>query len=437
MRGVVKALLLGSSVLCLLTGAKPAQAQSASVSNSDLAAELDAMRDRERASQQRIKQLEQRLQALEAATGLHGDSPISDDQQALLRGRGLTTGAASAAVAIQTTPAIDEVAASDPEDRKAPAPPPVVEQVTEARQGYFGRRFNIEPGITYSHFSNAQLNLSGFLALDAIFLGLISIDEINSDVLTADVTGRFGVSRRFQVDANVPYLFRRSNFQSGGAGANAEGLAEKTVHTNGLGDISMGASYRIFEETANRPDVVLNIRAKAPTGRHPFGIELVEVEGTEGNLSVPEHLSTGTGVWSAAAGLSILKTIDPMVVYGSLTYFHNFGRHFDDVDEALGDQPGRAKLGNSFQYGVGVAFALNDRSSINTAFTQRFVTRSKLRRDGEDWQEIVGSQANIGLLNIGATFSLSDQLAVLVNLGAGLTDDAPDMAVNIRVPYSF
>jgi hypothetical protein len=437
MRSVVRALLSGSCALIFLSSAETAFAQSAAISNADLAAELEAMRAREQAAQERIQVLEKRLEAIEAATGLSGDQPIPDNLQSQLRGRGLTTGAASAAVAIQTTPEVDEVAASDAEDRKAPAPPPVVEQVTEARQGYFGRRFNIEPGITYSHFSNAQLNLSGFLALDAIFLGLISIDEVNADVLTTDVTGRFGVTNRFQLDANVPYLFRRSNFQSGGAGANAEGLAEKTVHTKGLGDISMGASYRVFEETAKRPDVVFNARVKAPTGRHPFGIELVEVEGTEGNLSVPDRLSTGTGVWSAAAGLSLLKTIDPMVVYGSLTYFHNFKNDFNDIDEALGDQPGTAKLGNSFQYGVGVAYALNDRSSINMAFTQRFVSRSKLRREGEDWEEIVGSQANIGLLNIGATFSLSDQLAVLVNLGAGLTDDAPDMAVNLRVPYSF
>jgi hypothetical protein len=435
MRSLVKALLSGSCAVIFIASAQPAFSQSTQISTSDLAAELEEMRNRERAAQERIKLLEQRLEAIEAATGLN--QPIDEHVQANLRGRGLSTGSASAAIAMQTTPAVDEVASADPEDRKAPAPPPVVEQVTEARQGYFGRRFNIEPGITYSHFSNAQLNLSGFLALDAIFLGLISIDEVNADVLTADVTGRFGVTNRFQVDANVPYLFRRSNFQSGGAGANAEGLAEKTVHTNGLGDVSMGASYRIFEETATRPDVVFNARVKAPTGRHPFGVELVEVENTEGNLSVPEHLSTGTGVWSGAAGLSILKTIDPMVVYGSLTYFHNFARNFDDIDEAPGDQPGRAKLGSSFQYGVGVAYALNDRSSINMAFTQRFVKRSKLRREGEDWEEIVGSQANIGLLNVGATFSLSDRLAVLVNLGAGLTDDAPDMAVNFRVPYSF
>lgn len=433
MRNVVSVLLAGGIAVSSFCHSDTAFAQSAPVPSADLTAELEAMRLREKAALARVEALEERLEILEAAAGLGGQVPLGDAAQAQLRARGLSS---ASTVAIQTTPPPGEVAAQDP-DRKAPAPTDVIEVVTQARQGYFGERFNIEGGIAYSHFSNAQLNLSGFLALDAIFLGLISIDEVNADVLTADVTGRFGITDRLQLDINVPYIYRRSNFQSGGAGGNAAGLAEKTVTSSGLGDVSVGASYRLFRETARRPDVVLNARVKAPTGRDPFGVELVEVEGTEGNLSVPTKLSTGTGVWGAAAGVSVLKTIDPMVVFGSLTYFHNFEGRFDDVDESSDDQPGRAKLGNAIQYGLGVAYALNDRSSINMSFSQRFVQRTKVRRDGEDWQKIVGSNFNVGVLNLGATFSLSERLALLANLGVGMTDDAPDMVVSLRVPYQF
>ncbi len=193
-----------------------------------------------------------------------------------------------------------------------------------------------------------------------------------------------------------------------------------------------------MRETARRPDIVLNVRAKAPTGRHPFGIELVEVENTEGNLSVPERLSTGTGVWTGAAGVSVLKTIDPMVVFGSLTYFHNFDGEFDDISGAPGDQPGRARIGNAIQYGTGVAFALNDTSSLSFSFTQRFVRSTRVRLDTVDeWQRVIGSNANVGTLNIGASFSLTDRLALRANLSTGITDDAPDMAVNVRLPYRF
>ena len=159
--------------------------------------------------------------------------------------------------------------------------------------------------------------------------------------------------------------------------------------------------------------------------------------GSEGNLSVPTKLSTGTGVWGGSVSLSALKTIDPMVVYGSVGYFHNFPRRFRDIDEAPDDQPGRARLGSAFQLGAGVAFALNDRSSINLGYTQRFVRRARIKRDGEGWRDVVGSQANVALMNIGATFSLNERTTLITNVGIGLTDDAPNMVVSARVPLRF
>jgi hypothetical protein len=188
---------------------------------------------------------------------------------------------------------------------------------------------------------------------------------------------------------------------------------------------------------------VFNVHARAPTGRDPFGIELTEVPGSQGNLKIPSRLSTGSGVWGAQAGVSILKTIDPMVVFGSLSYFHNFKRHFSDIDEATDDQPGEAKLGDSIQYGIGFAFALNDQSSLNTSITERFVRHSKLRFDPTDpahttdWQTVVGSEANLAVLNLGGTFSLTHRLTLIANLGVGITQDAPDMNLSVRLPYQF
>lgn len=425
MRGMMVAgLMCGASVVAWPCSASAQAAQGKQDDPAALQAQLDA-------ANARVEALERRLEALESQAGL-GQAPlVSDADKAGMRGRGY---------AIQQTPPAEapSVAQGLEPDRKAPAPTDAVETVTRAQQGTYGARLTLEPGLTYSHFTNAQLNLSGFLALDAIFLGLISIDEVEADVVTADLTARYGLTDRLQLDVNVPYLVRRSTFRSGGAGGNASGLAEKTVKSSGLGDISFGASYRLFRETARRPDVVINARLKSPTGRHPFGVELEEVDDTEGNLSVPGRLSTGTGVWSAAAGVSALKTIDPMVVFGSLTYFHNFQRKFKDLDEIQGDQPGRARLGSAIQYGLGVAYALNEVSSLSMSFTQRFVRSTRIRRDVDDeWQRVIGSTANVGTLNLGATFSLSRDIALLANLATGVTDDAPDMVLSFRIPYRF
>ncbi len=420
--------------------------------DSDLRAELEAMREREAAAQQRIADLEQRLEQLERIAGIVGANRLNAEEQAAMRGQGFGTNVMAPIYRgnqielsrgpqnfISNVLQDEEDAQSGGESgtRRDPAPSQSVEDITDERQGYFGQRFSFEAGVNYAHFDDARINLSGFLALDAIFLGLISVDEQSSDIITTDFTGRFAPNDRLQFDANVPAVYRSSVFQSGGAGGDATGLADARVDEFGIGDVSVGASYRLLRETVGRPDIVLNARVKAPTGKDPFGIELVEVAGTEGNLEVPASLSTGSGVWAASVGASVLKTLDPLIVFGNLTYFHNFPSSFDDIDELPGLQPGDVDIGNAIQLGAGFAFALNEKSSMSTSFTLRYGDESRLRFDGEEYSDVIGSGSTVGLLNLGATFAISQTASLLANVGVGLTTDAPDMTVSLRVPFRF
>lgn len=195
--------------------------------------------------------------------------------------------------------------------------------------------------------------------------------DLAQKLIEADFGLSFHGRRLFHRDSLLSEHYLREQIGSGGAGGNSQGISETVRTGHGLGDVSAGASYRVLQESLTRPDLVVSARVKAPTGRHPFGVELVEIPGSQGNLSVPSQLSTGSGVWGSSISISALKTIDPMEVYGSASSFYNFARHFSDIDEAIGDQPGRARLGSAFQFGAGVAFALNDRSSINLGYTQR------------------------------------------------------------------
>lgn len=405
--------------------------------------QLTELQAREAEARQRAEALETRLSRLEQ----FGSNPISNGEAEDMRGRFAIEQSfaqpsdrsfigVNRAIGIQANQEADQSAVGGG-DRKAPAPTLAQEDVTRQQQGAFGRRLGAELGMSYTHFDNARINLDGFLALDAIFLGTISIDRINADIFTLEPSIDLGLTDRLFVDASIPLLSRISNFQSGGAGGSAAGLAETTIRGAGIGDASIGLSYRLLPESLSTPDVVLNTRVKFPTGRHPFGIGFTEVIGTEGNLSVPDRLSFGTGVYGASVGVSILKTLDPMVVFGSATYFHNFSRNFDDIDEIVGDQPGRVKIGNAYQIGAGLAFALNDKSSISMSYTQRIVERTSLTPENRDQRTVVGSQANVALMNIGATFSLEKNLTLVANVGLGLTDDSPDMAISVRIPFRF
>jgi hypothetical protein len=417
----------------------------------DLERQVEELREREREYRRRLEQLEARLALIERGQAVPGAS-LGAAEAANLRGAYI----APRPVAIPDDPSLAFFRKQDlsqsfvlpsqdapppggeeEEERRSPAPSEAVAEISGEQQGRFGDRLGFDLGLSYSHFDTARISLNGFLALDAIFLGTISIDQVKSDIFTFDPTIRYGISDRLFVDANLPVLYRTSNFRSGGAGGSASALIERTVHDEGIGDLNFGASYRLIEETASMPDVVVSARVRVPTGRDPFGIEFVEVAGSEGNLQVPAALATGTGVYGASIGWAMLKTLDPMVIFGNATYFHNFSRDFADIGENEGNIPGRVDIGDAFQFGAGLAFALNDKSSISMSYSQRIIERTRLRPEGQDSRIVVGSQANVGLVNLGATFSLSRRLALIANVGIGLTDDSPDMSVGIRLPFRF
>lgn len=319
------------------------------------------------------------------------------------------------------------------------APAQSVSNLYNEASGFFGNgKFSVETGITYARYDARQLTLNGFLALDSIFLGNINLDRIKADSWTLDLTGRYNVDNRWQFDVNVPVVYRESTYQSSGAGNDATATSEADVSRDPtIGDVNFGVAYKFLDETPTLPDAVVSVRVKAPTGKEPFGIKLVR-QTTNDNLYVPESLPTGNGVWSITPGISLVKTFDPAVLFGSLSYTHNFEDSFDDISSDVNQKVGgKVRLGDSFQLGVGVAFALNEKMSMSFSVSDLIQRKSKLKPDGGDWQSVVSSDANAGYFNVGMTIAASDNLTIVPNLAIGMTDDVPDFTFSLKFPYYF
>ncbi|AZC30966.1 TolA-like membrane protein [Pseudomonas chlororaphis subsp. piscium] len=315
-----------------------------------------------------------------------------------------------------------------------------VSNLYDEASGFFGGgKFSVETGLTYSRYDTRQLILNGFLALDSIFLGNINLDRIKADNWTLDLTARYNLDNRWQFDVNVPVIYRESTYQSGGAQNGAAGVtSEKSVSNDpSLGDVNFGIAYKFLDESINTPDAVLTLRVKAPTGEEPFGIKLRQVQDNT-NLFVPDDLPTGNGVWSVTPGITLVKTFDPAVLFGTLSYTHNLEESFDDISSTVNQKtPGKVKLGDSFQIGMGIAFALNEKMSMSFSFSDLVQRKSKLKEDGGDWQSVVSSDANAGYFNVGMTVAATDNLTIVPNLSIGLTDDAPDFTFSLKFPYYF
>ncbi|GAB2628457.1 transporter [Novilysobacter erysipheiresistens] len=302
----------------------------------------------------------------------------------------------------------------------------------------FERKFTFDAGMNYSYYDRRQLALSGFLALDAIFLGNLNLDQSKVTVATLDVTGRYGLTDRISLEASIPYVWRDSRFVSAGVGGASTAVSEVQLSSSGIGDASVAAYYQLVKESARWPDLVASLRVRAPTGRDPFGLKLIQADETNDNLNVPEALPTGTGLWSATANVSALRTYDPVILFANVGYTMYRPEDFDDISPVL-DQvsPAEVSLGNSIQLSAGLAIALNDRSAVSFSVASAFSAATHTTAPGQAEMRVPGSSSNSTALNIGATYALPSGWTMSGQLAAGLTPDAPNFVMGIRASKSF
>jgi hypothetical protein len=324
------------------------------------------------------------------------------------------------------------------EIKKRPPREKGIETVLREEHAIFEHGFTLEPGFSYTRIDRNRVALSGFLVLDAIALGQISIDEVESDVLLFDLTGRYGVTDRLQVDLNIPFLQRSTTYRTTANVGNEEEDIERTVDLDfALSDISFGFSYQLLGESATWPDIVWSTRARAPTGTHPFGIKQFQVT-EDVKVTFPEALPTGNGNWAVTSGLSFVKTLDPAVIFASFSYTYNLEEDYSDISSKSDlVVPGSVKLGNSYQFGLGFALALNESITMSISYSHRYSEKSKTKVTGGDWSKILGSDANSSQLNFGLVYAFTSKFSAVASVGAGLTNDAPDSQFSLRFPYTF
>ncbi|WP_408951766.1 transporter [Lysobacter sp. Hz 25] len=344
-----------------------------------------------------------------------------------------------------------ETAGNDEQDRGAPVQVGQTQRAEDAQRReqekalvvrehapLFERKFTLDTGLSYSYYDRRQLALSGFLALDAIFLGSINLDQTKASIATLDLTGRYGFTDRLSVEASVPYVYRDSRFVSGGAGGASSVLSEVSMRSKGVGDASVAVYYQWVKESQRWPDIVTSLRVRAPTGRDPFGLKLIQPDGDNNNLNIPENLPTGSGIWSATFNVSALRTYDPVILFGNIGYTYNKPTDFDDISPVAEQvSPARVELGNTLLLSGGLAIALNDRSAVSFSVATAVTASTATTAPGGPKRTVPGSSSNSTTLNIGASYVLPSGWTFNAQIAAGLTPDAPNYVLALRTSRSF
>nr|WP_229220102.1 hypothetical protein [Rugamonas fusca] len=181
------------------------------------------------------------------------------------------------------------------------------------------------------------------------------------------------------------------------------------------------------------------LRLKTRTGKDPFDVVTDCVTRCVGpdatGTGLPLQLPTGSGFYALQPSLTWLYPSDPAILFGSVSYLHNF-RRSNVMRQVLNGQSeplGTVAPGAVFGFNFGLGLALNDKLAMSLGYDHSSIARTR-----QNGQAVPGSvRTQLGTLLLGMSYRLSDRRTVNVAVGAGLTRDTPDVQLSVRLPVSF
>ncbi|MEW6102180.1 MAG: transporter [Candidatus Omnitrophota bacterium] len=262
-------------------------------------------------------------------------------------------------------------------------------------------KLQFEPSFTYAHASSNRLALFGFTILDVFLLGTIRSEKVKKDIFISAASFRYGLLDNLQLSLKVPFMAQYNRVTHADS-------TERTDNSSGLGDIEGGVSYQLLYEHGAVPGLIGGINLKSRTGKEPYGREI----------------GLGTGHYGVKSSLVWVKSSDPAILFGSLGYTWNVERNITDF--------GDVDPGDTVDYSLGMAFALNYQTALNFQIEQSITNKMEI-----DGVPVNGSLTNVSSFKTGFTYSISKNLSLDVVTSYGLSEDAPDYTIEVRFPYTF
>jgi len=421
-------------MLILASQAALAQLPPEQRSNAELAAELAELKKalaEQRALLDQLRQQvnEERLAAARGtgAAGAGAGSPQSQPQPQLPPPAPPPGAAQQPALAVGQPPK---------RDTKPPEVAPIFESpgVLTARG-----KLVLEPSFQFGYSSSNRVALVGYTIIPALLIGLIDVREVKRNTSTATLSGRYGLSNRTELELRLPYIYRSDSTVSRElfTGTAVEKVFD--VSGRGIGDVELTLRHQLNDGGFDKPFYVAGLRLKTRTGRDPFETVTDCVRRCVGEnatgTGLPLELPTGSGFYGLQPSLTWLYPSDPAVLFGSVSYLHNFQRHNlrRQVLEGEWEPLGTVKPGDVIGFNFGVGLALNEKASISFGYDHSSIARTK--QNGVPAPGSVRTQ--LGTLLVGMSYRLNAKRTVNVSVGAGLTRDTPDVSITVRVPTSM
>jgi len=276
----------------------------------------------------------------------------------------------------------------------------------------------IQPTVEYTRFSTNRVAISGLTIFEAIIIGAIRVDRVDREIVTTTAALRYGLWDRVQLEARIPYVFRRDR-EILSVGTNEQ--REVVTDGNNLGDLEGTLIYQPVLGSGYIPNVLVRVRGKSRTGKDAFDIS---TERVDGRLQLTD-LPTGTGFWAVSPGFTSVWRSDPLVLFAGGDYIFRLKRD-------VGGDFGTVDPGDGFDFFFGFNLALNERIGFNISFLEQFTFKTKVNGIEQD-----GTDFNDARLTFGTSISALPNLTVLLSASVGLTRESPDFSLNLSLPITM
>jgi len=196
----------------------------------------------------------------------------------------------------------------------------------------------------------------------------------------------------------------------------------ESLSANDIGDLSIGGQWQPFKTGGDWPAPIFYSNIILPTGRSPF------------KIVQDEDLSTGNGCYSLNAGMSVNKSLDPIVAFANFSIGYNHTvRKLNQRYSNLILQ--KVEPGETIGFSTGIGYAFSYQVSMFMSFQYSYQFSSRYYWKNKD-RDSSGSSVN-AMYNMGARWNLSPQRSLTTQLGIGLTNTSSDFVLSVRIPFEF
>jgi hypothetical protein len=375
------------------------------------------------ALERRLKETEQMLRELTQKTVIL-QQQVDADHRALDAYR-----KKSDSVLEQTTgrgPAPGEPTAPVGEAPEQPNTPPATAQIFDEPTALTPRgKLVVEPSAQYIHSTNNEVALVGYTVLPAITIGLINIQRVELDTENYALTARYGITSRIEFDLKAPYVTSSQSTETRPLATASTADTFFNANGSGVGDVSAAVRAQLNHFRGDNVVWIASLLYKSDTGHSVFQ------EPVDSATGLQTGLATGSGFNAIQPGITWLFPSDPAVFFGGVAYTHSFSRD-------VGYGYGYVHPGGILDLNVGMGLAINERASFSFGYQQSIVDQTTQENsEAQGYAVARTGTLQLGTLRLGVSYRLTERFNLNFTLGFGVTRDAPDLELTLRLPMIF